>query len=126
MALILPITVVFSPAAFFGAGAVACFRMTVDPLPVLESLAALPLPPLGGGAGAVAATLLPRPAPVAAGAGIATGFRVPLVDLAISTIFVRMLTAPPEGTGAFGLRGEMGRASADLPGTAAGLVGERV
>ena len=86
----------------------------------LESLIARPLPTLGGAAGAAA--LFPRPAPPVVALCSAT-LRVaaaPLVDFAFSTIFVRMLAAAPEGTGAVGLRGETGRARRDFPGDAAG------
>ena len=47
------------------------------------------------------------------------------VVFAFSTMFVRILAAPPEGAGAAGLRGETGRASKDLPGDTAGRIGER-
>ncbi len=46
------------------------------------------------------------------------------MDLAFSTIFVRIPAAPPEGTGADGLRGETGRARKDFAGEA-GRIGER-
>lgn len=91
----------------------------------LESLMARPLPTLGGTAGAAA--LFPRPAPPVVAVCSVT-LRVPaapLVDFALSTIFVRMLAAPPEGTGAVGLRGETGRARRDFPGDTAGRTGER-
>lgn len=47
------------------------------------------------------------------------------VVFAFSTMFVRILAAPPEGAGAAGLRGETGRASKDLPGDTADRTGER-
>lgn len=90
----------------------------------LESLVARPLPTFGGTAGAIA--LFPRPAPPVVALCCVT-LRVvaaPRPDFAFSTMFVRILAAPPAGTGAVGLRGETGRARSDFPGDA-GRTGDR-
>ena len=92
----------------------------------LESLIvlALPLPTLGAGAGAGAAVLLPRPAPVVLAGSV--GFRAavpPRVDLAFSTMFVRIPAAPSAGVGATGFNGDTGRARLDFAGDA--RAGER-
>lgn len=91
----------------------------------LESLIALPLASFGGAAGAAA--LFPRPAPPVVALCSVT-LRVaaaPRVVFAFSTMFVRILAAPPAGTGAVGLRGDMGRASSDFPGDVPVRTGER-
>jgi hypothetical protein len=85
----------------------------------LESLIALPLPTLGGGAGTV--VLFPRPAPPVV--CVSATFRVavvPRVALAFSTILVRTPAASPVGAGAEGLSGETGRARFDFPGEVVG------
>jgi hypothetical protein len=127
MPLIVLITVLFA-GAFLAAGAATGFLTIVFwllELPSLESLIARPLPTFGAAAGAAAR--FPRPAPPVVVLCSVT-LRVaaaPLVVFALSTIFVRILAAPPEGAGAAGLRGEMGRASIDFPGGTAGRTGER-
>lgn len=99
------------------------FLTIVPLLASLESLIVLglPLPTLGAGAGA--AVLLPRPTPVVF-AGSA-GFRVAAarVDLAFSTMLVRIPAAPPAGVGATGFKGDIGRARLDFTGDA--RTGER-
>jgi len=107
-------------AAFFAAG--AFFLITVDPLWLLESLAALPRATLG--AGATAAVLFALPTPAAVVTSVAFLVAAPRVALAFSTMFVRMLAAPPDTTGAVAFRGEIGRARRDFPVGATGRIGD--
>ena len=128
--LIVVMTVFFSftGAAFFeAAAAVPGFLTTVVVLESLESLIALPRPIFG--ADAAGTVLFPRPAPVLllVLVLVSVPFRVaaPRVVFAFSTIFVRMLAAPPAGVGATGLSGEIGRARLDRAGETAVRAGER-
>jgi hypothetical protein len=119
-----PITVLFAGPAFAAAG----FLTIVELLVSLESLIALPLPlpvlVLADGAGAV--TFLARPTPVVLADFGSAAFRTPapLVALAFSTMLVSIPAAPPDGTGAVGLSGEIGRVRADFAGSA-GRIGDR-
>jgi hypothetical protein len=106
-------------AAFFGAGAL--FLMTVEPLPLLESLAARPRPTFGAGAAATA--LFPLPTPDAVVGSTAFLVAMPRVVLAFSTMFVRILAAPPDEAGTAGLSGEGGRDTPVLGGTV-GRIGD--
>jgi hypothetical protein len=122
MPLIVLITVLFVGAAFF-AGATGAFLITVDPLVLLESLAALPLPPLSGGA---RATVL-FPLPIAPIALVLVAFRAAVAlrpDFAFSTMPVRIPAAPPAGAGGEGFRGETGRARRDFSCDVLGRTGD--
>lgn len=109
-------------AFFVGAG--TGFLTIVALLDSLLSLIvlALPLPTVGADAGGAA--LLPLPAAGAAFSAVTFLAAPARVDFAFSTIFVRIPAAPPEGTGAVGLSGEIGRARRDFVGEA-GRMGER-
>jgi len=117
------ITVLFATGAATALLAVAAFFLiTVDPLLLLESLAALPRATFG--TGATAAVLFPLPTPAAVVTSVAFLVAAPRVALAFSTMFVRMLAAPPVTTGAVALRGEIGRARRDFPVGTAGRIGD--
>jgi hypothetical protein len=112
------ITVILADA-FLAAAATGFLTIVVPVLASLESLIARPLPTLGGTTGAAA--LFPRPASsVLALCSVTLRVAAPLrVDFAFSTMFVSMLAVPPYGSGAAGLRGEMGRLRWDFPGDTA-------
>ena len=119
-----PITVLFAGAAFAATG----FLTIVELLPSLESLIVLarPLPVFLVADGAGAAAFLPRPTPVVAAGLGSVAFRtpVPRVALAFSTMLVSMPAAPPDGTGAEGLSGDIDRVRVDFGGSA-GRIGDR-
>lgn len=123
MPLIVPITVLFGGAFF----ATAALVTTVPELPLLVSLLVLTLPLPAFRATGAAAVLFPLPTPadeLPDDDAVTVRAAAPRVAFAFSTIFVKMLAAPPPVLGAVGFKGETGRDRCDLAGDTVGRVGD--